>query len=250
MRAFCALLMKEGVSKEEEVLTAGRAFVEARALARASGRCCHPVMRPSFCNRRLERGRGRAACAHQLSYEQNPFPRGRVASRAPGHLPDLWSAWPLALWRFSRRGLAPPWKWTARNAAMPANGRSDVGPDATWRKEARVYMFSPMKGCPVVQGAFLDRIRYFLSSSKPDPPRSNGGRFRSGYLHGERRAGGKWTPRAGGDCSSRRTVFRSCDACPLRIPPEAPFGERNGALWRNARARFEWKLPLSRGLRS
>lgn len=58
-----------------------------------------------------------------------------------------------------------------------------------WWKEARVYIFSLMKGFPVVEGAFLDCIWYFLSSSKPDPPCSNNGHFRSGYLRRERRAG-------------------------------------------------------------
>lgn len=73
--------------------------------------------------------------------------------------------------------------------AMLAKGQSDVEPEAMWSKEARVYIFSLMKGFPVVEGAFLDCIWYFLSSSKPDPPCSNSGHFRSGYLRRERHAG-------------------------------------------------------------
>lgn len=146
-------------------------------------------MQPSFCIRVLERGRGRGARAHQPLYEWNPFPRGRSGALPAGFQAVFQTCGAPGLSRLSCRGPAPRWGWTARNAALLAKGQSDVEPETTWWKKARVYIFSLMKGFPVVEGAFLDCIWYFLSSSKPDPPCSKSGHFCSGYLWRERHAG-------------------------------------------------------------
>lgn len=180
----------EGRSLQEEgIFNHWGVFVEAQAFARTSGWCCwccHPVTQPSFCICVLEWGRGRASHVHQLLYEQNPFlslrggwgrcRQGARLSSVPAEC--LASRIPAVL--------APR---TARNGVMLAKGQSDAEPEATWRKEARIYMFSLMKGFPVAEGAFLDCIWYFLSSSKPDPPCSNSRHFHSGYLWRERCAG-------------------------------------------------------------
>ena len=255
MPAFCAMLMKEGVSKKKEVLTTGQVFVEARALARTSGRCCrccHPAMQPSFRVRVLERGRGHTACAHAGPHTSGTLSLGGIADGGPGCLPDLRSAWPLTLSQFSRRGPALRWGWTARNVAMLAKGRSDVEPEATWRKEARVYVFSLTKGFPVVDGAFLDCIWYFLSSSKPDAPCSNGGRFRGGYLRRERRAGENRLlvreETALLDEQFSSLLMRACCEYPRRPRLDSIttlFGE---TLVPCQRAWFEWKLLFSCGL--
>lgn len=107
---------------------------------------------------------------------------------------------------------------------MIAKGRSDREPEATCWGEARVDKFSLMKGFSVAEGAFLDCVSYFLSSSKPDPPRLNGGRFCSGYLWRERRAGENWLlVREETALLDERFSGLLTHAC-ARTSPEAPFG--------------------------
>lgn len=71
---------------------------------------------------------------------------------------------------------------------MLAKGQADMEPEAAWQKEAGVHLCTDERvSCS--RRSLLDCIWYFLSSSKPDPPRSDSGHFCSGYLQRGRPAG-------------------------------------------------------------
>lgn len=121
---FCALLVKEEVSKKKEVLTTVQVFIEAWAFTRMPGQCyrfctlcSHPVTQCSFHICVLEQGRACTECTHQLLYEKIPYscgwlgmlPKGCQAVFQTCQVSSLVLSW------FSCQGLAPCWGWMARN---------------------------------------------------------------------------------------------------------------------------------------
>lgn len=149
---FCALLVKEEVSKKKEVLTTVQVFVEAWAFTGMPGQCyrfCHLVQPP----------RDTMLLPHLCSWAgkdlywmhtpaivwEDPlflWVVGDVAKGLPGCLPDLPSVQSRAVMVLMPR----TGTMLGMDGKECSEGQSDGEPEGacTWQKEARVYILSLM----------------------------------------------------------------------------------------------------------